>query len=40
MALEKQISIGDLARRNAASQQKRAAEKTGSTPTGQQQTGR
>lgn len=27
MALEKQISIGDLARRNQASQQKRDAEK-------------
>ena len=27
MALEKQISIGDLARRNQASQQKRADEK-------------
>lgn len=27
MALEKRISIGDLARRNAASQQKRADEK-------------
>jgi len=27
MALEKTISIGDLAKRNAASQQKRAAEK-------------
>ncbi len=33
MALEKQISIADLARRNAASQQKRAAEKaSNSTP--------
>ncbi|MFH9610443.1 hypothetical protein [Streptomyces sp. NPDC017448] len=40
MALEKQINIGDLAERNKASQQKRAAEKAGSTPTGQQQTGR
>jgi len=27
MALEKTISIGDLAKRNQASQQKRAAEK-------------
>jgi hypothetical protein len=27
MALEKTISIGDLAKRNEASQQKRAAEK-------------
>ena len=27
MALEKQISIGDLAARNQSSQQKRAAEK-------------
>lgn len=33
MALEKQISIGDLAKRNAQSQQKRAAEKaSNSTP--------
>ncbi len=40
MALEKQISTGELAKRNAASQQKRAAEKAGSTPTGQQQKGR
>jgi len=32
MALEKQISIGDLAKRNQASQQKRDAEKAnGST---------
>ena len=31
MALEKQISIGDLARRNQASQQKRAAEKAAKT---------
>jgi hypothetical protein len=28
MALEKTISIGDLAKRNDASQQKRAAEKS------------
>ncbi|ONI48642.1 hypothetical protein STIB_71960 [Streptomyces sp. IB2014 011-1] len=33
MALEKTISISNLAQRNAESQQKRAAEKTsGSTP--------
>lgn len=31
MALEKTISIGDLARRNAESQQKRAAEKASNT---------
>lgn len=31
MALEKTISIGDLAKRNDASQQKRAAEKATKT---------
>ena len=31
MALEKQISISDLARRNQASQQKRADEKAAKT---------
>lgn len=31
MALEKTISIGDLTRRNQASQQKRAAEKDAKT---------
>ncbi|MFB6424657.1 hypothetical protein ACFCXC_14875 [Streptomyces microflavus] len=40
MALEKTISLGDLAKRNAESQQKRAAEKAESAPTSQQKTGR
>ncbi|MCX4676714.1 hypothetical protein OG413_15625 [Streptomyces sp. NBC_01433] len=40
MALKQTISIDDLAKRNAASQQKRAAEKAGSGASGQQQTGR
>ncbi|MEV6477635.1 hypothetical protein [Streptomyces sp. NPDC051657] len=40
MALPKSISIGDLKRKNDASQQARKAEKAGSTPSGQQQKGR
>ncbi|MFD8667066.1 hypothetical protein ACFV1U_16935 [Streptomyces microflavus] len=40
MALEKTISIRDLAEHNAESQQKRAAERAESAPTSQQKTGR
>ncbi|MEU8671391.1 hypothetical protein AB0C71_31405 [Streptomyces anulatus] len=40
MALEKQISLGELKRRNDASQAARAAEKNGSASNGQQKTGR
>ncbi|MFE3400772.1 hypothetical protein [Streptomyces anulatus] len=40
MALEKQISLGELKRRNNESQAARAAEKAGSGSTGQQKTGR
>lgn len=39
MALQTSISIGEL-KKNAESQTARAAEKTGSGPTGQQQKGR
>lgn len=37
---QKTMSISELKKRNEASQQARAAEKAGSAPTAQQQTGR
>lgn len=40
MALKKAISIEDLRRKNAETKQQRAAEKSGSATTSQQQTGR
>lgn len=40
MALPKSISIGDLKKKNDASQQARETEKAGSTPSSQQQKGR
>ncbi|MFE3378359.1 hypothetical protein [Streptomyces anulatus] len=40
MALEKQISLGELKRRNDASQTARATEKAGSGSNSQQQKGR
>ncbi|WP_267921161.1 MULTISPECIES: hypothetical protein [unclassified Streptomyces] len=40
MALQTSISIGELKKRNDASQAAREAEKTGSATSGQQQKGR
>ncbi|MFJ4837159.1 hypothetical protein [Streptomyces sp. NPDC088746] len=40
MALKKTISIGELKKKNDASQAARTAEKSEPSPTGQQQTGR
>ncbi|WP_257791368.1 hypothetical protein [Streptomyces sp. S063] len=40
MALQTSMSIGELKKRNEASKAARAAERSGSAPTGQQQKGR
>ncbi|MET8707791.1 hypothetical protein ACFV2A_01425 [Streptomyces californicus] len=40
MALEKSINIGELKKRNEASQEARAAEKSGSASNGQRKGGR